>query len=72
VAVGLEYMFSKPGAAPAHTGEGRENDDEDAEFDEPNRDALDDFDDQEEGDAQAREEAGADWMVEQGFDRKDR
>jgi hypothetical protein len=27
--------------------------------------------DEEERDAQAREEAGADWMVEQGFDRKD-
>lgn len=72
VAVGLEYMFSRPGAAPAHAGDSRENDDEDAEFDEPSRDALDEFDDQEEGDAQAREEAGADWMVEQGFDRKDR
>jgi hypothetical protein len=26
---------------------------------------------QEEQDVRAREEAGADWMVEQGFDRKD-
>lgn len=58
VAAALEYMFNKPEHAPASTAvEEEDNDDE----------PLDD----EERDARAREEAGADWMVEQGFDRKD-
>ena len=58
VAAALEYMFNKPEHAPAsHVAEEEDNDDE----------RLDD----EELDAQAREEAGADWMVEQGFDRKE-
>ena len=58
VAAALEYMFNKPEHAPASdAAEEEDNDDE----------PLDD----EERDAQAREEAGADWMVEQGFDRKE-
>lgn len=66
VAAGLEYMHSKPDAAPF----GKHDEDEgdaDAEGD----DHMDEFDVAEENDARAREEAGADWMVEQGFDRKD-
>lgn len=64
VAAGLEYMHSKPAAAPV----GRQDDDENEE---DGDDHLDEFDAAEENDARAREEAGADWMVEQGFDRKD-
>ena len=57
VAAGLEYMLSMPDAAHSHG-----MDDEDAE---PVEDT------EEEAEARAREEAGADWMAEQGFDRKD-
>jgi len=66
VAAGLEYMYSKPGAAPAANDP---HDDENAADD--GDDHSDAFDADEEGEARAREEAGADWMVEQGFDRKD-
>ena len=70
VAAGLEYLYGKPGkplAAP------RDEDDSDADEDQDDdqRDDQDDEDD-EESDARRREEAGADWMEEQGFDRKDR
>ena len=65
VAAGLEYMYSKPDAAPA-----AQNDDENANEDDGDE-SLDEFDAEEEKDARAREDAGADWMVEQGFDRKD-
>ena len=67
VAAGLEYMAARPQAASASRGDA-DNEDEDA----------DEFDADEEtedgdgpGDARARREAGDDWMVEQGFDRKD-
>lgn len=66
VAAGLEYMYSKPSIAPAvksiNDGHGSDAD---------GNNGLNLFDDSEEIDANAREEAGADWMVEQGFDRKD-
>jgi hypothetical protein len=62
VAAGLEFMFGKIEHAPAAL---HDEDDE-----EGNEDA-DEFDSEEEKAARAREEAGADWMVEQGFDRKD-
>ena len=66
VAAGLEYLFAKPERASAkdHSEDG----DEDAENGE-NGDH--DGEDEEKKDARAREEAGQDWMVEQGFDRKD-
>ncbi len=64
VAAGLEYLFAKPSHAPAH-----ESDDEDAEDGEEN--SNHDADTEEEKEARAREEAGNDWMVEQGFDRKE-
>ena len=46
-------------------------DEDDEDGDNENTDRQDESDDEEERDARAREEAGADWMVEQGFDRKD-
>lgn len=71
VAAGLEYMYGKPDTAPA-----AQNPDADAEGDEDEDEESDDqfneFDADEEKEARVREEAGADWMVEQGFDRKDR
>ncbi len=66
VAAGLEYMYSRPDTAPAAKNDPEENvDDEDGD------DQFGKFDAEEEKEARAREEAGADWMVEQGFDRKD-
>jgi len=69
VAAGLEYMAAAPSLARA-TASG-----EDDEADEGDDDQPDEFDRDEEGDdptdAKARKEAGDDWMVEQGFDRKD-
>ncbi len=63
VAAALEYMFYKPEHTPASETAESDEDDKDGSDNEPM--------DEEERDAQAREEAGADWMVEQGFDRKE-
>ena len=59
VAATLEYMAGKPVA------KGAEADDEENDDDEFDGDA------EERADAKARKEAADDWMVEQGFDRKD-
>ncbi|MES2585108.1 MAG: hypothetical protein V4627_20460 [Pseudomonadota bacterium] len=61
VAAALEYMHSKP-----ESPQTSESDDEDEN--EENEDGVEDA---EEAEARTREEAGADWMVEQGFDRKE-
>jgi len=66
VAAGLEYLFAKPDRASAKYHS--EDDDEGSEKD---SEGKHDGEDEEEKDARAREEAGQDWMVEQGFDRKD-
>ena len=69
VAAGLEYLFAKPERASAKDhGNADDEDDADAEKD---ADGDHDGEDDEEKDARAREEAGQDWMVEQGFDSKD-
>lgn len=64
VAAGLEYLFAKPIHAPA-----QESEDEDSEDGEEN--SSHGADTEEEKEARSREEAGNDWMVEQGFDRKE-
>jgi hypothetical protein len=67
VAAALEYMYSKPDTRAA-----AQADDDSEDGDEEDNDDDNVFDDEEEeAEARAREEAGADWMVEQGFDRKD-
>ena len=58
VAAALEYMYSKPEHAQASDAE---DDDEEEDHEE----------DAEEAEARTREEAAADWMVSQGFDRKE-
>ncbi|MDP9900954.1 hypothetical protein [Variovorax ginsengisoli] len=72
VAAALEYMTGSPRHAPAHAGDGddREEDADNVDDDTDDRQPLsaDDLDD---ADGQIREEARADWMAEQGFDRKD-
>ena len=65
VAAALEYMASRPGLATTASDDSDEDEDEDED------DGLEESDSDEEGDARARKEAGDDWMVEQGFDRKD-
>jgi hypothetical protein len=69
VAAGLEYMYGKPDARPAPQAadEDEDGDEDGEEGDNP----FNEFDEEEEKEARAREDAGADWMVEQGFDRKD-
>jgi len=68
VAAGLEYMYSKPehprGASASDEDEDDGDDDHDGRAEHENEDP-------EEAEARAREEAGADWMAEQGFDRKE-
>jgi hypothetical protein len=65
VAAGLHYMAGKTDAAAAVQNGNDELDDE-------HQDEFDaDEDGDEPGDARARKEAGADWLVEHGFDRKD-
>lgn len=66
VAAGLEYLFAKPERASA-----KDHSEDDAEDSDKDADSSMDGEDEEEKDARAREEAGQDWMVEQGFDRKD-
>jgi hypothetical protein len=65
VAAGLEYMHGKPDPASAIHRDDEEQDDEDGD------DRPDELDADGQSDARTREEAGADWMAEQGFDRKD-
>jgi len=65
VAAALEYMHGKPGAGGASQDDAQD-DDEDKDDD---RDST--FGDEDADDARLREEAGADWLAEQGFDRKD-
>jgi hypothetical protein len=75
IAAGLEYMYHRPDASMARASENDddENDEEygEREGDHDGDDRRDPVDSDDARDAKQREEAGADWMVEQGFDRKD-
>lgn len=70
---GLEYMASLPVAAGIIVSD--DDGDEDEERDQDGDDELVIFEDDGEGgqgsDARTRQEAGADWLVQQGFDQKD-
>lgn len=68
VAAGLEYLYDKPDTRRALDTTA---DDEDEDEDDDLVNDVDALEDDEEREAREREEAGADWMVEQGFDRKD-
>ena len=65
VAAALEYMHHKPASAPARIHDPEDAGEEDLEAE------MNPLDAEEENEHRNREEAGADWMVEQGFDRKD-
>jgi hypothetical protein len=73
LAVGLEYMHSKPLGAENRAPETEDDADEDRDDNrEDRRDSSHtEDDDAEEAEARAREEAGNDWMEQQGFDRKE-
>ncbi len=62
VAATLEYMAGKPVSHAAHADDNEDNDEDSEEFD---------GDAEERADAKARKEAAEDWMVGQGFDRKE-
>ncbi len=74
VAAGAEYMLGMAGR-----GQSQQHADDDATHDADGAESADrdddphylSADDDVGADAQAREDASADWMVEQGFDRKD-
>jgi len=73
VAAALEYMHSKPLSADNRPADSTGEDETEAKQhtdsqDEHREDVADDGD---ELDARAREEAGNDWLAEQGFDRKE-
>jgi hypothetical protein len=87
VAAGLEYMYSKPDGTSAAMGDSEDGGDsadgqDGAEGDggrnasansgDDRADPVDGPEGDDERDARQREEAGADWLAEQGFDRKDR
>ncbi len=71
VTAGLEYMASLPVAAGVIISD----EDEDEDSDQDGADDLvileDDGEGEDGGDARTRQEAGADWLVQQGFDHKD-
>jgi hypothetical protein len=65
VAAALEYMYGRPdGRAAAHSDDEEDERDGDHEGDDEGLD-------EDEREARLREEEGAAWMVEQGFDHKD-
>jgi hypothetical protein len=74
VAAGLEYMAGKPALASAGRDDSEEDEGDDDDEDGDGFEALNgdgERDENDESGAKARKEAGDDWMVEQGFDRKD-
>ncbi|HYW56787.1 MAG TPA: hypothetical protein VE934_07495 [Polaromonas sp.] len=72
---GLEYMAGLPNASAGSVLRIDAEEDEDKDGDREEGDGLVVFDDdgegEESGDERARQEAGADWLVQQGFDQKD-
>lgn len=72
VAAALEYMAGSPRHAPVQAADEDDSDDDgdeaEHESDEGQPLSADDLDD---ADGRSREEVRADWMAEQGFDRKD-
>ena len=72
VAAGLHYMAGRPDSLAEQHGNEASDDEDNGENDSDEQDEFDaDEDGGEPGDARARKEAAADWLVGQGFDRKD-
>lgn len=77
VAAALEFMFAQPQSLPSSSSEDEDSDDAEDDYGDKRENTSGDHDrdddsghDDEEAE-RTREEAGADWMAEQGFDRKD-
>ncbi len=74
LAAGLHYLVGKPDAALGAQGASDDSDREDDDAEDAD-DYQDEFNTHEQdeirGDARTRAEAGAEWMSDQGFDRKD-
>ena len=76
IAAALAYMYDKPDArqqAASHDDDENDDDDKnednkDSDHDDESREYVERDDDE---DARARDEAGAEWLANQGFDRKD-
>ena len=72
VAAGLHYMAGKPDALDAQRSNEAADDEDSDDYDDDDQDEFDaDENGEAPGDSRARKEAAADWMVGQGFDRKD-
>ena len=75
IASALEYMHHKPLTAAERAQLASADADEEEDQDEVRNERHDDTHtedhEEDEAEARAREDAGNDWMVEQGFDRKD-
>jgi acyl-CoA hydrolase len=72
IAAALEYMHHKPLSAQERAQlAGPQEEDEDEVRNERHDDNHTEDHEEDEAEARAREDAGNDWMVEQGFDRKD-
>lgn len=74
VSAGLEYMYHRHDSTLVSAVHSDDEDHEEDAHDAAGHtgdDRPDPVDSDDAHDAKAREEAGADWMVEQGFDRKD-
>jgi hypothetical protein len=78
IAAALEFMYHNADTRAAAQADEEDNEDgENEDFDRDNDDGQegddrrDPMDSDDARDAKQREEAGADWMVEQGFDRKE-
>ncbi|HEX5356351.1 MAG TPA: hypothetical protein VFW93_09035 [Aquabacterium sp.] len=75
IAAALVYLYEKPdGRVQAAADDADEEDadkDDDREHDNHDDESREYVDNDDDDDARARDEAGADWLAEQGFDRKD-
>jgi hypothetical protein len=71
VAAALEYMYNKPDGRLRAADDDQDNEDGDDATGEPEDGASGSLDSDDARDGKVREEAGADWLAEQGFDRKD-
>ncbi len=74
VAASLEYMHGRTGAFDAQASSSDQDDDEEGEDATSGRSFGDDPEQDDDGrddEGRSLDEAGADWMAEQGFDRKD-
>lgn len=73
IAAALVYLYEKPDGRMQAAADDADEDDADKDEDREDHDdeSREYVESDDEADARAREEAGADWMVEQGFDRKD-